>query len=479
MEDKYFKVEFAIPEYVQTVARMLIKEGFQCYLCGGALRDICMAIEPEDYDLATNALPEQMLQIFPKAVSTGIKFGTVVVLIREKDGFPTYEVEVTTFRSEEKYIGGRWPTEVEFVSDIDKDLERRDFTWNAMAFDFSSAELDGSQEIKEWTVYDPFDGRADLKKKLVRAVGDPVERFTEDGLRAFKACRMAAQLGFEIEQKTLDAITKTLSVAAQVSMERIRDEFMKMLKNSEKPSIGVEYMRKAGLLKLFMPELLEGVGFEQKIFHKHDVYNHLLRTLDLSPVGVRLAALLHDIGKPRKAMPDGHFYGHDREGEEMAIKIMKRMRFSRAEIKRVANLVRNHMFYYPTIEDGATSREQEQFESKKWTDSAVRRFIARVGEDAIDDLFALRMADASANPEGIWDPGEIEELQKRISEVREKDMALKVTDLKIRGDDIIKLGVKKGPEVGEILKKLLDEVIEDPSLNTKENLEKIVKDMIK
>jgi poly(A) polymerase/tRNA nucleotidyltransferase (CCA-adding enzyme) len=477
-DGEYFEVDFAMPEYVQTVARVLLKEGYDCFLCGGANRDVVLGIEPDDYDLGTNAKPEEILEIFPKAVSVGAKFGTVIVIIREKDGFPTFEVEVTTFRSEEKYVSGRWPSEVEFVSDIYEDLKRRDFTFNAMACDLGSAKLDGREEMKTWKIYDPFDGRGDLKKGVVRAVGDPLERFKEDGLRGFRACRMASQLEFRIEPKTAQAIKQTLPVAAQVSMERIRDEFMKMLKNSEQPSIGIELMRKLGLLKIFMPELLEGIGVDQKLFHSTDVYHHLLRTVDVAPKDIRLAALFHDLGKPAKAMPNGHFYGHDIEGEKMARNIMKRMKFPKAEIERVANLVRHHMFYYPTVSEDATEEEKEEFEAKKWSDAAVRRFISRVGEENIDELFSLRIADASANPDGAWDSRELEELQEHISKVRQQDMALKVNDLAIDGNDLKELGVEPGPKMGEILQKLLQEVIENPELNDKKRLTKLVEDMV-
>jgi poly(A) polymerase/tRNA nucleotidyltransferase (CCA-adding enzyme) len=474
----YFEVDFVLPEYVQTVARILTKEGFKCYLCGGALRDIVMDIEPDDYDLASDAKPKQLLKIFPKAVSVGAKFGTVIVVVREKDGYPTFEVEVTTFRSEEKYVGGRWPAKVEFVSEIYEDLKRRDFTFNAMACDLASAKLDGKEEVKTWKVYDPFNGRSDLKKGIVRAVGKPVERFEEDGLRAFRACRMASQLSFEIEPDTAEAIKETLPIASRVSMERVRDEFMKILKNSQKPSVGIDLMRRLGLLKIFMPELLEGVGVEQKIYHSTDVYHHLLRTVNMAPKDIRLAALFHDIGKPSKIMPNGHFYGHDIEGEKMVRNIMKRMKFSKAEIERTANLVRHHMFYYPTIDEEASEAEKEEFEAKKWSDAAVRRFMSRVGEENIDDLFALRIADATANPDGAWDPRELEQLQEHISKVRHQDMALKVTDLAINGKDLKDLGVKQGPEIGQILDKLLAMVIENPKLNEKEALTKVVRDMI-
>jgi poly(A) polymerase/tRNA nucleotidyltransferase (CCA-adding enzyme) len=463
------KTEMVIPEYVQKVGRILTKEGFEAYIVGGALRDIVLGKTPHDYDLATNALPDEMLNMFPKAVSTGAKFGTVIALIQDKHG-ETHEVEVTTFRSESDYVDGRWPSNVSFVEDIDKDLGRRDFTCNAMAVDLSRLKLDGREEPFQVDIYDPYGGVKDIKKKVIRAVGTPIERFKEDGLRAFKACRMAAQLGFDIEEETFKAIKESIPVAAQVSMERIRDEFMKMLLNSPKPSIGIELMRKSGLLNLFMPELLEGVGVEQKLFHAHDVYTHSLRTCDVAHDSVKLAALLHDIAKPRTDMGDGHFYGHDKMGADIAEEIMKRMKFPQSEINRVKILIENHMFYYPHVEENMTDEERENIEKHQWTDSAVRRFIQRVGEENVDDLFKLRLADAQANPATAFKPEEITILQRRISEVRKQDMALKVTDLKISGDDLMTIGIEKGPEMGVILNELLDMVIEDPSLNRKDIL---------
>lgn len=469
------KINYEIPDYVQKVARMLQKEGFKCYLVGGALRDIVLSVEPDDYDLATNAKPEQMLELFPKSVSTGARFGMVSALVPGNDG-EIHDVQVTTFRSEADYIDGRWPTKVEFIDDLDRDLGRRDFTFNAMALDLLSQDLDGDNideqtgQAKEWELYDPFDGITDLGLKVVRAVGTPLERFKEDGLRGFKACRMASQLGFDIETETFNAITQALPVAAQISMERIRDEFMKMLKNSPKPSVGIELMRKTGLLQLFLPELLEGYGLEQKLFHADDVYWHLLHSCDVATDSVKLAALFHDIGKPRKDMGNGHFYGHDVEGENMTREIMTRMRFSKAEVERTCALVRNHMFFFPYVSEGMTEEEANRINEKAWTDSAVRRFIARVGEENVEDLFALRVADASANPKTAFNETEIQLLQRRISEVRQKDMALKITDLKIDGEDLIAAGVPKGPEVGRILNALLEKVLDDPMVNTKERL---------
>lgn len=466
------EVEIFLPNYVQRVARILIKEGFECYLVGGAVRDIVLGKKPHDYDLATNALPDEMLNMFPRSVSTGAKFGTVIALSQDEHG-ETYEVEVTTFRSEAGYVDGRWPSSVKFVDEIDKDLGRRDFTFNAMAIDLSGINLSDGKEIKKVKIYDPFDGIGDIKKKLVRAVGTPIERFKEDGLRSFKACRMASQLGFEIEEETFHAIKEANAVAHSISMERIRDEFMKMLLNSPKPSVGIELMRETGLLSIFMPELLEGVGIEQKLFHAHDVYTHALRTCDVAHDSVKLAALFHDIAKPKADMGNGHFYGHDSIGADMAEEIMKRMKFPKSEITRVKKLIQNHMFYYPHKKDEMTDEEIENVKIHQWSDSAVRRFIQRVGEENIEDLFKLRMADAQSNPYTSFKPDEITLLQQRISDVRKEDMALKVTDLRIKGNDLEKLGVLKGPKMGMILKELLDLVIEDPLMNTKEKLEEI------
>ncbi len=472
------KVEMVIPEYVQKVGRILTKEGYEAYIVGGALRDIVLGKTPHDYDLATNALPDEMLNMFPKAVSTGAKFGTVIALIQDKHG-ETHEVEVTTFRSESDYVDGRWPSNVSFVEDIDKDLGRRDFTFNAMALDLSQLKLDGREESFQVEIYDPYGGIEDIKKKVIRAVGTPLERFKEDGLRAFKACRMAAQLDFDIEEETFQAIKESIPVAEQVSMERIRDEFMKMLLNSPKPSVGIELMRKSGLINLFIPELLEGVGVEQKLFHAHDVYTHSLKTCDVAHDSIKLAALLHDIAKPRTDMGDGHFYGHDKMGADMAEEIMKRMKFPQSEINRVKILIENHMFYYPHVQEDMTDEERENIEKHQWTDSAVRRFIQRVGEENIDDLFKLRLADAQANPATAFKPEEITILQRRISEVRKQDMALKVTDLKVSGEDLMNIGIEKGPEMGVILNELLDMVIEDPSLNRKDVLLKKAADLKK
>ena len=459
------KVRFTIPSYVQKVARILLKEGYEVYLVGGAIRDIVMGKVPHDYDLATDALPDEMLEIFPKSISTGAKFGTVLVLMPDKNG-ENMQVEVTTFRSESDYVDGRWPSKVEFVNDLDLDLGRRDFTINAMALDLSSGDLESEDIEQEWVIHDPFGGITDINLKIIKAVGTPIERFKEDGLRAFKACRLASQLDFEIDEETFNAIKECIPVAKQVSMERIRDEFMKLLLNSPKPSKGIELMRQTGLLNIFLPELVEAYGVNQKLYHAHDVYWHSLYTCDVAEDSVKLAALLHDIAKPRTDMGNGHFYGHDTVGAQMAEDIMKRLKFPKSEIDRVKSLIQNHMFYYPHVE----GESKEDISPALWSDSAVRRFLKRVGEENVEDLFKLRLADATSNPKTAFRPDEIAKLQEHISKVRQEDMALKITDLDIDGNDLKTLGVEPGPKMKEILNKLLDMVIEDPLLNRKEKL---------
>lgn len=471
------EISSKIPKYVFDIARILHKEGFEAYLVGGGVRDILMDKEPNDYDIATNALSEEIVSSFPKAITTGAKFGSIIVLVNDELGEPR-PVDVTTFRVEE-YLRGRWPSKVEFIKSIDEDLSRRDFTINAIAIDLMK--LNGGED--QGVFIDPFSGREDIERKLVRAVGKAEERFKEDALRALRACRFASVLGFKLDEKTKGAISSVLTMIDDLSAERVRDEFLKIIKNSPKPSVGLRLLASTGILKIWIPELLEGKGIEQPEFHAFDVFEHALRTIDMAEDSVKLAALFHDIGKPR-TQKGGHFYRHDIVGEEMTRKIMKRLRFSNKEADRVSSLVRWHMFYFPydeeDFEKGKKIGEKElQKKSNiaKWKDAAIRRFVRNVGgEDAVDELIKLRIADATANPKGMFDPKEIEALQKRIAEVKSKDMALKVSDLDLNGRDLEKLGIKPGPKMGQILRDLLELVIEEPQLNDEERLVEIVKE---
>lgn len=491
-------MEIEIPHYVVSVARVLIKEGYKAYLVAGAIRDTYLGLEPHDYDIATDALPDQLVELFPKSLAVGAQFGTIVVVQQDTTG-ENFTVEVTTLRNEEDYLQGRWPSKVTFVRNLEEDLQRRDFTMNAMAIDLSEqgiAYLEHPITDQEYafthkhsytfTLIDYYHGQEDLDAKIIQTVGDPIARFTEDGLRPYRACRFASQLGFAIEEHTFDAMKKCLNVSAMVSVERVRDEFVKLLMKSAKPSIGLDLLHTSGLLNLFLPELEETVGIKQDIGHAFDVYQHLLRTVDLAPDRVKLAALFHDIAKPETATNDGHFYGHDQKGAEVTEQIMRRLRFSNNEIKQVVNLVRWHMFYYPYTEKEllavvtsdtpasvpAVEHQDEDIKAAKfWSDGAVRRFIRRVGLENIEDLFALRIADATSEPVSMWSPEEIVALQARISKVLEEDNALKIGDLRINGQDLMDtFKIPPGPIVGKTLNYLLELVLENPNLNGKEEL---------
>jgi len=427
------------------IIRTLKAGGFAAYLVGGCVRDSLLGKTPEELDITTSARPNEVTKLFKKVVPTGIKYGTVTVLL--SDG----QYEVTTFRSDEKYIDGRHPSNVKFTDNIHKDLSRRDFTINALALDPETGQL-----------IDDFNGQTDLKNKIIRTVGDPLERFSEDGLRPVRACRFAAKLGFEIEPITFAAISRTLKIVKKVAPERIHDELIKLLA-TDKPSVGFELMRKSGLLGLIMPELEISFGVEQPPqYHKYDVYWHSLYSCDAAPKGfyrLRLAALLHDIGKP--SCKEGYtFYNHDHAGVKIAEKILKRLKFSNEDIKQITNLIGNHMFEYTCA----------------WSDAAVRRFIRRVGgTENIDDLFALREADAKAmEHEAGWEY--LNELRKRIDKVIAEENALAVSDLKVSGNDVMKvLKIKPGPKVGQTLKALLEKVLDDPKLNDRETLLKLIK----
>jgi tRNA nucleotidyltransferase (CCA-adding enzyme) len=434
---------------VKTGAAAIIRElksrGHQAYVVGGSVRDALLGKTPHEWDLTTSAKPAEVKKLFKKVVPTGLKYGTVTVLL--DDG----QYEVTTFRSDEKYVDGRHPDNVKFTSDIHLDLARRDFTINALAYD---PETD--------TLIDDFGGRKDLVGKLIRTVGEPLDRFAEDGLRPLRACRFAATLGFRIEARTLAGIGGALRVAKKVSLERVHDELVKMLA-AEKPSVGLDYMQQTGLLPLFLPELSNCVGVEQPPeYHQHDVYWHSLYACDAAPRGkltVRLAALLHDIGKP-SCKAGMTFYDHDQASARLTEKLLRRLKFSNADIEQTVNLIANHMFDYKS----------------GWSDAAVRRFIRRVGGAAnVSDLFALRRADTAAMRQTLG-TAYLAELQQRIDRIVAEENALRVGDLKVDGKDVMKtLKIKPGPQVGQVLRALLEQVLDDPKLNEKTTLLKLIK----
>lgn len=429
-----------LSEFVNTFNR----SGFECYLIGGCVRDLILGYEIYDYDFATNARPEQVIKLFRRVIPTGIKHGTVTVL--KKD----LEFEVTTFRSDGKYLDGRRPEQIHYAESLDEDVKRRDFTINGMAYD-----------IKTGEVIDHVGGMEDLKNGIIRTIGDPIERFSEDGLRTFRACRFAAKLGFVIEENTFNAISETLNISAMVSAERVREELMKLL-TSGRPSTGFECMRKSGLLKLWFPELDSCYEIDQNKFHVHDIYYHSLYSCDAAPAEkplIRLSALLHDIGKlsTRRIGDDGDytFYNHEVIGARLVRKIMKRLKFSNADCEAVNNLVINHMFHY----------------TDDWSDGAVRRFMRKVGVENIPDLFILREADRIGNGSRTGLPEPIMKLQARIDRVIEAENAITVRDLDIDGNILMdRFGLRPGPVIGKILHELLEIVLDHPDMNTEEIL---------
>lgn len=449
-----------IDAVLQEFYKVFEAKGFKAYLVGGAVRDIFLNKPCSDWDVATNATPEEVMKMFRFVVPTGIAHGTVTV------HFMKEEIEVTTFRTESDYSDGRHPDAIEYAATIEEDLSRRDFTMNAIALD-----------LKDGTVVDPFGGQKDIKKKLIRTVGNAHERFMEDGLRPVRALRFASQLNFSIEKNTYleifkeDIQKKTLSI----SVERFRDEFMKMMK-SERPSVGLKLMEETGILNLFIPEfsVCRGcVQSDKRGYHEFDVMDHLFYACDGAPKEkplVRLAALLHDIGKPkakRITTEEGFekitFYNHDFIGADLAGVIMTRLKFSNKEIEQVCHLIKNHMYHYEA----------------NWSDGAVRRFIVRVGKENIEDLFDLRLSDiygmhnCSVSPQSMSTDLFVE-FSDRIKEVLSKENALSLKDLKINGNDLVKLGVS-GKKIGTILNELFESVLEDPEMNDREKLMAVAK----
>ena len=460
-----------IPVYVLEAIAKLKNAGFEAYIVGGCVRDFLMEKTPKDWDITTNAKPEEMLLIFPQGKYENT-YGTVLVPIRDeiKDGQDKGNLvdvlEITTYRSEQGYSDSRHPDEIVFETEIDKDLERRDFTINALALtpeeDKPLTELN-RRYLKinntSFLLVDLFGGEKDINKKVLRAVGEPPLRFKEDALRMMRAVRFISQLGFELEPKTERAITKLAGSIKFVSKERIRDELIKIL-SSDRPSEGIRLLHKCKLLQYILPELEEGLGVAQSRHHIYQVYEHNLLTLKNCPSPkwqVRLAALLHDVGKPktRKIINEiATFYNHEYVGAKMAKRIMDRLKFSNEDSETVVNLVKNHMFYYQVGEVTATS---------------VRRLIVKVGRDNLQDLIHLRMADrvGSGTPKAL--PYKLQHLQYMMEKVQNDPISVKM--LKVNGDDLLRdLQMTPSPKMGALLDVLLSEVLEDPERNTRDYL---------
>ncbi len=457
----------SIPKEIQQIGYVLESAGHASYLVGGCVRDLLQGLVPKDWDIATSATPETIQQLFPDSVYENA-FGTVGVKTRSENQSVAV-VEVTTFRTESEYSDGRHPDAIAFAATIEEDVSRRDFTVNAMAIRLSD-HAGSEYDITSAEIVDPYDGQADMEQKIIRAVGEPQQRFAEDGLRLMRAVRFAMQLGFTIEHHTKAAIKSQSSLLGSIAPERIRDELVKIIM-TPRADVGIYLLEELGLLQYILPELREGIGCTQNKHHIYTVIEHNVRALAYSvskdySLVVRLASLLHDVGKPRSKRgegPNSTFYNHDSIGGVMTTKMLDRLHFSRDIVKQVSHLVRHHLFYYNVGEV---------------TEAGVRRFIARVGEECIDDLFKVREADriGSGVPKAV--PYKARHLQFMIDKVRRDPISAKM--LAVNGADVMRvLQITPSPRVGTIIAILLDEVLEDPTRNTKEYLEERMKEISK
>ncbi len=447
-----------IPKEVKIIIDKLKKQGFEAYVVGGCVRDYLRGVEPEDWDITTSAKPEEIKKIFPKSFYEN-KFLTVTVQTSSKNP-KLKEVEITTYRSEAKYTDKRHPDEIKFAKTLEEDLDRRDFTINAIA-------LSSKKEI-----VDPFKGQKDLENKIIRTVGDPDERFDEDALRMMRAVRFAATLsapitgGWRIEENTASAIKKNSSWIQAISKERIRDEFLKIIM-AENAADGIELLRKLGLLKYIVSELEEGYKVGQNKHHIYDCYEHSLLSLKYAAKKnfnkqVRLAALFHDIAKPRVKRgegPNSTFYGHEIVGAKMTAQILDRLRFPKKDIEKIAKLVHYHLFYYNVGEV---------------SESSVRRLVRNVGPENMEELLEVRIADRIGSGVPKAEPYKLRHLKYIIEKVSQDPISVKM--LKINGNEVMKiLDIPAGPKVGLALDILLNYVLSDPEKNKKEVLEKEVK----
>jgi len=434
-----------IPDPVTWVVATLQRRGYEAYVVGGCVRDLLMGRKPNDWDVTSSARPEETVALFPKVIPTGIKHGTVTVLV---DGEP---IEVTTYRSDGDYSDGRDSDTARFGDSLREDLSLRDFTMNAIAYDPVAGLL-----------VDPFDGAKDISHRLVRAVGEAKDRFCEDGLRAMRALRFMATLRFELDLPVVDAIQSTLPLLGTVSVERFRDELLKLL-GADQPHAALDAAQRLGALSLFIPELTDGVGCTQNRHHKHDVWTHTLVAVEHTvgdPIR-RLGALLHDVGKPATRAPyedrpgEFSFLMHELTGAEMTASIADRLKLSSAEKQRVVGMVEHHMF---SCDPGQKP-------------AGMRRFLRRVGPELVPDLLALRIGDVVGKGLGEDATAKVNPFREALERVQQEPQLLSTRDLAVEVADVMReLAVAPGPRVGEVLKSLLERVTEEPTLNTREAL---------
>ena len=464
-----------IPKEILEIIHKLLAADFEAYLVGGCVRDLLLenppAGEPKDWDITTNAKPEEIQKLFKESVYEN-EFGTVGIKTGSND--PTLKiVELTTFRKEGKYTDKRHPDTITFAKTLEEDLSRRDFTINAMAIEVKSPACAGRQKSKV-KIIDPFSGQTDLKNRLIRAVGDPNKRLNEDALRLIRAVRFACELSvsWRIEQNTLKAIETNASLLRFIAKERIRDEFIKII-NTPNASKGLLLLQETNLLKQFIPEIEKSIGVSQNKHHIYTVWEHLWRSLDYASqknysLEVKLASLFHDIGKPITKEGEGKdatFYNHEIVGAKIVRQILTRLKFPGDQADKILLLVRYHGFVYdPEIT----------------TDAAIRRLLIKVGKDNISALAQVREADriGSGCPKAV--PFRLRhflfKIEKIIQQLEGKEPSLKM--LKINGNDVMEiLKIQPGPKIGFLLNILLEEILDEPEKNKKEYLEKRAKEL--
>ncbi len=465
--NKYETKKLDIPTEVANVVKTLKNKGFEAYLIGGCVRDILLNRKPKDWDITTNAVPEEIISLFEDTFYEN-NYGTVGIVNEETKDETLKVIEITPYRLEAEYSDNRRPDHVTFSKKLEDDLQRRDFTINAIALEINK-EIKGKYSGK---YFDYFNGHNDLQDKIVRTVGDAHDRFNEDGLRILRAVRIATEIGFKIDKKTEKAILDNVSLLKKIAKERIRDEFTKIIM-SDNPMAGLIFCEKMGILPFISPEIEVMVSIEQSRSHIYDVYEHSLRSLQHAAdkkysLELRLAALFHDIGKPTTRRRDKvqdiwTFYGHEVVGAKMVAKILAELRFSKKIIDKVTKLVRWHMFFADT----------EQISL-----SAVRRIISSVGRDNIWDLMNLRGADRMGMGRPKESPYRLRKYHSMVEEAMTDPVSVGM--LKIDGKKIMEItGEAPGPKIGYILHSLLEEMLENPALNTDEYLKKRSKELAK
>ena len=443
-----------MPNDVRFIIDTFYNNGFEAFMVGGCVRDCLLGLNPKDFDVTTSAKPNITESLFDKTVPTGLQHGTVTVIINNEN------YEVTTYRTEGKYIDNRRPETVDFVTDIKDDLSRRDFTINALAYNNKEGLLDY------------FNGIDDLKNKIIRSVGNPNKRFQEDALRMLRAIRFSCQLDFSIEENTYLAIKNNHNLIKNISIERIRDELCKILISNNSVH-GLNALKDTGILEIILPEINALVEYTPKCNnHNRDVFLHTMNVLNNTKgdndLVLKLSALFHDVGKLNtiKALPNGHHYfpGHSEESAKMTREILTRLKFDNYTINRVCAIINEHLVlhvdYMPT-------------------DGEIKRLLNKVGSDNIFTLFQLQRADINS----LWDPmpflKKVKYIEDKTISILENKEPLTTKDLAIKGSDLLKeLNLTPGPKVGEIISLLLEKVLDDKTLNTKEKLLQIAKSLI-